>query len=350
MLFKRKSYLLIIISSLLVLAGCGGTKLAGTNDAVNASDAGGKGKYTMIFAHDHTTTSPFQTSAERFKKLVEERSEGRMEVQIYPSMQLGTSREMIEGLQLGSIQMVNLPTAGFTGFDNRFTLVDMPYLFPDEDTLWEVLDNEIGRELLDGLESQGFKGLSFYAEGFKAMTNNRLIRRPEDLKGLRIRTMNSPVIMDQYKAWGANPVPIDFGEVYNSLQQGVVEGQENPLLSIHDMKFYEVQDYMIMSEHAYLSYVNVMNKAWFDSLPEDLKKIVWDTGLEVAQEHKALMKKMNETYFKDIQSSGIKIIELTPEEKEAFRQASLPVYDEYRTKIGDLLDRTIERIGEIQNQ
>ncbi|RYD06991.1 hypothetical protein N752_01480 [Desulforamulus aquiferis] len=243
--------------------------------------------------------------------------------------------------------MTLLPTAKFGGFDQRLTMVDLPFLFPDEDVLWKVLDGEIGNEIMSGLDDIGIKGISFYAEGFKAFTSNKEIHLPQDFKGLKIRTMEAPVIMSQYKAWGANPVPIDFAEVYNSLQQGVVDGQENPYLSIHDMKFYEVQKYMTVGDHAYLSYFMSVSKKWYDSLPEDLQKLIYDTGREVAESHKGLMAEANDGYVKNIKDSGTIVYELTPEEREAFRKASEPVYDEFKDKIGaDLMDRTLKFIQE----
>ena len=343
-MFKIKSLFVLIVGLLLILAGCNSSSKSSSSSSESGSESSDDKVYTITYAHDHTTTSPFQISAEKLKKELEERSDGRFKVDIFPAMQLGTSREMIESMQMGNIQMVNLPVASFSGFDKRMQLVDMPFLFPNEDTLWEVLEGDIGAELLSGLEDVGLKGVTFVAEGYKELTNKYEIHSPEDLKGKRIRTMSSPVIMDTYKAWGANPVPIDFGEVYNSLQQNVVDGQENPLLSIHDMKFYEVQDYMMMSDHSYLSYIQVVNKDWFNSLPEDLQDILIDTTLEMAQDHKQLMAEKNKEYMENIKESGIKIVELSEEEKAAFREASQPVYDQYSDELGDILDKTVKFI------
>src|SRR5699024_5096087 len=197
------------------------------------------------------------------------------------------------------------------------------------EALWETLDGEIGRELLDLLVDMDMKGVAFYAEGWRQMTNNDPIRSPDDFKGKKIRGMNAPVILSQYKAWGANPVALDYSEIYNALQQGVVEGQENPLLSINDKKFYEVQDYLMMSDHNYLTYALYANNTWLESLPEDLQEIIWDAGIEVAVEHRDLMDEANEEYYKEITDSGIEVIESTDEETKVFREASQTVYVEY---------------------
>lgn len=347
-LLKKASWILLVLFLMGTVAGCGGGAAEAPADGGEAPADGGEAPadsgetYVLKFAHDHTTTSPFHTSALRFKELIEEGSDGRMTVEIYPSQQLGSAREMIEGMQMGTIEMTLLPTAKFGGFDQKLNIVDMPFLFPNEDVLWKVLEGDLGKEFMDGLPAIGIQGVAFYAEGFKAFTANKEIHKPEDFQGMKIRTMEAPIIMAQYKAWGANPVPIDFAEVYNSLQQKVVDGQENPLLSIHDMKFYEVQSNMIISDHAYLSYFLSASKVWLDSLPEDLQQLVWDVSLDVAQSHKQLMYEANDGYLKNIQDFGTTVTYLTDEEREAFKVASQPVYEEFRDVVGaDLLDRTL---------
>ncbi|HBT46289.1 MAG TPA: C4-dicarboxylate ABC transporter substrate-binding protein [Peptococcaceae bacterium] len=339
---------LLAVLLIAILAGCG-TQTGGSQPGGGNGLEGQNGQtYTMKLAHDMMPDTPFQQSALKFKELVEERTNGRIKVEVYPAQQLGSAREMIEGLQLGTIEGVLLPSAKFGGFDQRLTILDLPFLFPNEDVMWKVLEGPIGRELMDNLKSIGLRGVCVYAEGFKAFTNNKPIHKPEDFRGQKIRVMEAPVIVSTYKAWGANPVPIDYHEVYNALQQGVVDGHENPLLSIVAMKFYEVQKYIILSEHAYLPYVLVLSDKWFSSLPEDLQQIVFDTGLEVAQYHKQLMAEAEEGYLEEIKSSGkTTVYALTPEEKEAFRVASQPVYEEFKNVIGeDLLNRTLKAVEE----
>lgn len=345
-MFKRKNSFIIGLMLILVLV----LTTACSNDS--AKDSGGAASdsedkvYTLRYAHDHMPESPFQESAEEFKDIVEEKSDGRIKVEIYPAEQVGAGREVLEALQLGSVEMINMPVAFFAGFDIKYSLVDMPFLFPNEDVLFEALEGDIGRQLLDLSIDKDMKGIAFYAEGWRQMTNNDPIRTPEDIKGKKIRTMNAPVILSQYKAWGANPVTLDYSEVYNALQQGVVEGQENPLLSISDKKFFEVQDNLILSDHNYLSYVLYANNTWFESLPEDLQKIVEEAGVDVAKEHRVRMNEANDEYLKIITDSGIEVITLTDEERAKFREASQPVYDEFAEQFGDILDETIKFVEE----
>lgn len=338
---KTVVLLLLCLFVVGIVAGCGGgsgTSGGGTQGTQQQSQQ----KYVLKLAHDQQVASPFQQTSEYLKQLIEERSNGRIEVQIYPAQQLGSSREMIEGMQMGTIEMTLLPTAKFGGFDQRLTLVDMPFLFPNEDILWKVLDGEIGEEIMSGLPNIGIQGICFVAEGWKCFTSNEPIEGPEFFKGKKWRVMEAPIIMATYEAWGANPVPIDFAEVYNSLQQRVVDGHENPYLSIHDMKFYEVQKYITVAEHSYLSYFFSASKKWLDSLPEDLRQIVIDSTKEATQYHKGLMDEANARYLANFEKHGNIINVLSPEQREAFRVASQPVYDQFRDVIGaELLDKTL---------
>ncbi|MEA5058811.1 MAG: TRAP transporter substrate-binding protein [Clostridia bacterium] len=305
--------------------------------------------YVLKIGHDHTTTSPIQASAEEFKRLVEENSNGQISVEIYPAQQLGSSREMIESLQIGTLEAVLLPTAKFGGFDQRLNLADMPFIADSEKDFLTIFNGEIGQEAMSGLPSIGITGIAYYPEGFKAITNNvHPIVTPADLKGLKIRTMEAPIIMSMFSAWGANPVPVDFTEVYNSLQQNVVDGQENPFLSIHDMKFYEVQKYMTISNHAYLSYFLAASTSWFDALPADLQEVVRQAGIDASAFCLVKMNEANDGYLKTIKDYGVEVYELSQEERQTFKDACSSVYDDYRDVIGgDLLDRAVAQAAEL---
>jgi tripartite ATP-independent transporter DctP family solute receptor len=365
---QRKSIialLLIMILSLVLVGGCGKTEKteapAAKTDAAekDAEPAETEAEEKAVepaadatvvkFAHDHTVTSPLHIASLEFKKLIEEKSNGRYVIDIYPTQQLGSSREMIEGMQMNTIEITFLPTAKFGGFDQRLNIADMPFLFPNEDIFFEIMDGEVGQEAMSGLTDIGIKGLSYIAEGYKSITNNvRPLKTPDDLKGLKMRTMETPLIMDMFSAWGANPVPIDFSEVYNSLQQGVADGQENPYLSTHDMKFYEVQKYMTISDHAYLSYFISCSNQWWESLSKEDQDMFMDVCREVSAFTRVKMAEANDGYYKVFEESGVEIYHLTDEEKALFREAVQPVYEQYKSVIGeDLLNRAIEQADKL---
>lgn len=341
---NMKKVLALVLSMAMIVSmatACGGSK---GGDAP-AADGGAASEevYLLKVGHDHTTTSPFQAVMEEFEKSVEEKSGGRIEVEIYPAQQLGSSREMIEMEQAGQLEATLLPTAKFGGFDQRLNLADMPYLASSEQAFIDLMNGEIGAEAMSGLPEIGIQGVAFFPEGYKYITNSvKPIKSPADLNGMKIRTMEAPIIMAMFEAWGANPVPIDFSEVYNSLQQGVVDGQENPLLSIHDMKFYEVQKYMTIDTHAYLSYFFSFSSKWFESLPADLQDLLVEEVKAADVNCTKMMQEANAGFLKTIEDSGVEVYTLTDEESQAFKDACQKVYEDNRDVIGaDLLDRAV---------
>lgn len=357
---KRISWILAAVLLLACLTGCGGNgKNNNQNGAaqpqdqpkteVSAQSGTAAADYTLKFGHDHTTTSPFHVASLSFKEQVEKESGGRISVELYPSQSIGSAREMIEMMQMGTLEATLLPTAKFGGFDQRLNLADMPFLCETEEDFMSLLNGPVGAEAMAGLEDIGIKGIAYFPEGFKYITNNvRPITSPADLAGLKIRTMEAPIIMSMFKCWGANPVPIDFSEVYNSLQQKVVDGEENPLLSIHDMRFYEVQDYMTIDSHAYLSYFLSYSKSWYDSLPADLQDVVMQAGIDAKDYCQELMDEANAEYLRVIEASGTEIYTLSAEETAVFKDACQPVYEEYHDVIGgDILDRAVEEAARL---
>jgi C4-dicarboxylate-binding protein DctP len=202
-----------------------------------------------------------------------------------------------------------------------------------------VLDSATGDKLLATLDKVGLKGVTFWESGFKQFTCNNPIEQPSDFKGRKVRVMQSPIIMEQFKALSANPVPISFGETYNALQQNVVECQENPLVSITKMKFYEVQSNMIISNHAYLGYAFVYSKKWFDGLKPEFQKILVDAAREMTDFEREETAKREAGYVKTIKESGTTVTELSPEQLAGFQKATRSVHDKFADQIGkDLLD------------
>ena len=177
--------------------------------------------YTFKFAHILTTDTPAHMAAEFLAETVAEKSEGKIAIEIFPGGQLGNDTEIVEQIQVGAAHMGIPPTAKLGQFEPRMQLFDLPYIFPTPDAAYAVLDGEIGSELLATLDGQGLYGAAYWESGFKQLTNNiRPIATPEDLAGIKMRTMSSPLIIEQYETWGANPIPIAFAEVYNALEQG----------------------------------------------------------------------------------------------------------------------------------
>lgn len=289
--------------------------------------------FDFTFAHVLVESTPNAKAAIKFKEEVEKNSDGRIQINVRPAAQLGGDVEIIEQTQMNLVQIAIPPTGNLANFDSKMFLFDLPYLMPDMDAAKRVLDGEVGQELLDGLEKSNLKGINYWGAGFRNMTNNiRPITEPDDLKNIKMRTLQAPTILATYREYGANPTAMAFTEVYNGLQQGVVEGQENPLANIDSMKFYEVQKYMTLTGHAYHTYAAVMNKDAWESLPEDLQEVMknaFDVSRDYARELTAEDEKETLGRIKD----QIEIIELTDEGRQKFVDRSQAIYKEFEKNV-----------------
>lgn len=299
-------------------------------------------EFDFTFAHVLTESTPNARAAVVFKEEVEKNSSGRIQINIRPAAQLGGDVEIIEQTQMGLVHIAIPPTGNLANFNEKMYLMDLPFLLTDDASMKRVLDGEVGRELLDALEPNNLKGIAMWGAGFRHMTNSvRPITGPGDLKGIKMRTLQAPAILATYRAYGANPTAMAYTEVYNGLQQGVVEGQENPFANIYSMKFYEVQKHMTLTAHTYHTYAAVMNNQAWESLPDDLKKVIEDAmivGRDAARQYTL----EDEAKILEEIKGTIEVKELTPEGRAAFIEKSQPIYEEFRSKVTpELMDKAI---------
>ncbi len=299
------------------------------------------------YGHNYPTDSPAHMAAEVFKEEVETRSNGQMLVEIYPAMQLGSNREQLEGVQQGSIHIDLQPTAIAGNFVPEMAILDLPFVFPNEDVLWKVLDGSFGQGVMAKFEDKGIKGLGFTWTGFKQITADRPIQNISDLGGLKIRVMNSPLLLEQYSSWGSNPIPIDFGELYNALQQGVVNGEENNFWTIATQKYYEVQSDLAVTNHAPLPAVLMANKAWFDGLTEEQQGIIAEAGRKAVLKDREELGAVEDVSIETIRDYGVVFHELSDAEIQEFKDASESIYDFIREELGDeILDDLLTAVEE----
>lgn len=329
---------------ILGLVACQSGPAAPGNDS--PSDSGVT--YTVKVSHDLLDTSAQHVALQHFKELVEDKSQGRLKIDIFPNNTLGTDTEVAEYLQTGSVEAALIPTAKLSGIYPPLQVLDLPFFFPSREVLYQVLDSQEFKDLLfEPMKQLGYHGINFWESGYKQFTANKLIEQPADFKGLDIRTMESPLIISQFRLLGANPVPIDFGETYNSLQQGVVDGQENPLVSITKMKFYEVQSNMIISNHAYLAYAFLFSQSFWEKLPEDLQQIVLDAAEESVQLERQLTIDNEAGYIDTIKQSGTTVTQLSEEDIAEFMEAMLPLQEEFKSVITEaVLTKTRQLIDQ----
>lgn len=306
----------------------------------------------LKFHHDLPEDSAQHMGAERFAELVEERTNGAIDVQIFANNALGDDVEVAQQMQFGAVQAAPIPTAKLSNFAPSLQLIDLPFLFPSPEATYAFLDSDVGMDVLSDLEDSGFVGASFWESGFKQLTCNHEVTSPTDLDGRKARVMESPLLIAQFEELGATAIPIAFSETYSALQQGVVECQENPIVSILKMKFYEVQDYMMLSNHGYLGTAMIFSKVWFDGLDEETQTILLEAAREAGAYQREKSAELQEGYLKEISDAGTTtIVELTPEQIARFSEAMKPVHAQFADKIGpDLLERTYVKLDELNAQ
>jgi C4-dicarboxylate-binding protein DctP len=288
------------------------------------------------FSHVVAADTNKGKSAEYFKKLAEERTKGAVKVEVYANSVLYKDKEEMEALQLGAVQML-APTPGKFGplGVKEFEALDLPYLFDSLEDEIRVTNGPIGQGLFAKLESKGIHGLAFWNNGFKEMTSNKPLRTPADFKGQKLRIQSSKVIDAQMRAVGAIPQVMAFSEIYQGLQTGVVDGQENPTNVIYPSKLYEVQKYLTVSDHGYHGYAVIVNAKFWAGLPPDVRTALEGAMKDTATYFNASAKKENDEGLAAIRAAGkTEITVLTPDEKRAWKKAFLPVHDEMAERVG----------------
>ncbi|NWQ44596.1 DctP family TRAP transporter solute-binding subunit [Bacillus sp. EB106-08-02-XG196] len=330
-----KKLLLFLIVSILVIAGCGRPK----ESAQTSGKGGEKEVHTIRIAYLVSEEQSSHLAAVTYKEKLEKESDGRLKVELYPNGQLYASdREAIEAVQLGNIEMTIPALAPLASFNKKFLVFDLPFLFNDNKAAYKALDGELGQELLKELETNDLKGLVFAENGFRNMSNNTgAIEKPEDLKGLKFRTLENPVHTDTFKSFGANASPFAFGELYTALQQKTYDAMESPISLYYTNKFYEVQDYLTMTGHVYAATILLMNNDFYNGLPKNLQELVVKASEEYRTEQREIAQKQDVEFLEKLKENGMKVNELTAEQRELFREAAKSVYDQYVPEIGEEL-------------
>ncbi|MET4119898.1 C4-dicarboxylate-binding protein DctP [Bradyrhizobium sp. JR1.5] len=291
------------------------------------------------FSHVVATDTPKGKASEKFKELAEKYTGGKVKVEIYPNSTLYKDKEELEALQLGSVQMLAPSNSKFGPLGIReFEVFDLPYILPDLKTLRKVTEGPLGARLLKLLEPKGITGLAYWDNGFKEMSANKKLVTPADYQGVKFRIQSSRVLQAQFKALSSLPQVMAFGEVYQALQTGVVDGQENTWSNIYTQKMHEVQKYITESNHGYIGYVVIVNKKFWDDLPTDIRDQLTKAMKEATDFNNTQSQKENEDALAEIRKSGkSEIIKLTPEQDEAMRKAMEPVYKDAASRIGQPL-------------
>ena len=330
-------------AALLGTAGCGARGGGGVG-------GGGGEEYSIRLSHLTTPEIPKGMASEKFKEVLEESSEGRMTVEIYPNSELYGDEDELQALQGGSVEMIAPASAKLTDIAPQLFVLDLPFIVDSVDEVPEIIarDTTVGKAIYGNqrLADSNMKVLGLWDNGLYQTTCNKAIRTPDDLRGVRIRITPSDIIRTYWEKWGAETTPMAFAELFTALQQGVVDGQYNPYSNIESQRFYEVQGYMTITEHGYLTYPLIMNAEFFDGLPEDLQQAVTDAADEATAYNREVAVDVNQEAREVIVDAGTtEIIELSPEERQAFKDVVVPsVWNEYADVIGqDIIDELLAR-------
>ncbi len=287
----------------------------------------------------------FQVAAEKFAELVEERTNGEYKIEIFPNGTLGDEADMLSSMSMGMLDMGIVTSGPFINFSEMMGVLDMPFLFANNEEAYEILDGEIGQELLGTLEAAGLKGLAYAERGFRNVTNSvRPVNSAADLEGLKLRVMENEIYTATFNALGVNAVPMAWQEALTAMQQGTIEGQENPINVIHSYKLADEygQKYVTLDRHSYSTAIITMSLDRFNELDEATQQIFKDAAQEAAEYERAWVAEQEAGQLEDIKAAGAEVVE--EPDVDSFRAAVQSVYDQY-SQYSEYLTRIQETLA-----
>lgn len=334
---KKTFALVLIISLVTVLMG-------GCSDKKETSSFKGDAQVKIMkMTSVNTKDRALSIGLDKFGEIVTKETGGAIKVEVFSDSVLGGERQILEGVQMGSVQGGLLSTAVTGTVALRVSAFDLPFLFKDKETAFKVLDGPIGQEVLKDLPSKGVIGLGYWDSGFRNLTNSkREVKTLADMEGLKVRTMESKIHVDTWRTLGINPTPMSFNQLYTALEQKVVDGQENPYVIIKTNKLFEVQKYMTNTGHVYSSSVFVISKVFWDELTDKEKEIITKAEREARAFERQLNEKQDNDCLAELVAAGMKVSDLAPGEKDKIIQKLQQVYKEFAETIGgDFVDRLL---------
>jgi len=316
------------------MAVAGALALACATPATFAQDIKERNlKFAFSLAKDH----PLGVGAQKFSELVAQKSGGKIKVTLFPNAVLGGDPQNLSAVRGGTLDFASMATGLLAGIDKQFMVFDFPFLFGNSQEAYALSDGPVGSKLQAGLAQHGIIGLGIWDLGFRNMTNSkRPIARPEDLQGLKVRVIASPIYLDMFNTLGANPVPMTFGEVYGALESKAIDGQDNPVGVIESAKFAEVQRYLSLTRHVYTGMPVLMSKKTWDGMSEAERKIITDAANEAKQEERRIAQAKESESISSLRKT-MQVNEVTPVEMARLRQKVQPVIDKFAKEVGEPL-------------
>jgi len=279
--------------------------------------------------HGGQTGHPTHAAMVKMSELLKERTGGAVKMEVYPDRQLGEERELVEGLQLGTVDMTAVSTGPLVSFVPQVGVLDLPFLFQNSEHAYRVLDGEVGRDILNRFGGRGIVGLAFWENGWRHVTSKNPVAQPADMKGMKLRTMQNPVHIEAFRTLGAAPVPMVWGEVFTSLGQGVIDGQENPLSVIYLNSLWEVQRHVALTSHLYGPHVVLFSKRSWDRLPANVRETITAVMPEITTWQRAEVTRMDAEAVDKLKAKGMTVqaVDTAP-----FRAAAQRTYDQFKDK------------------
>ena len=298
---------------------------------------------TLKLGHIAEPDNVYGQGADYFAKLVKERSNGEIDIQVYPSSQLGNQRDLVEGLGLGTVDMTLTGTAVMGNFVPEMAVFDLPFIFRDVNHAYKALDT-VGMDMAKKGEGRGMITLAIWENGVRHMTNNaHPIKEPADMKGLKFRVMEQPVYIEMMKSLGASPTPMAMSELYTALQKGVIDGQENPLGHIATKRFNEVQKYLSLTGHTYAAEPLLVSTMAWNKLTPEQQELVRQAAIDARDWQRQLCRDMEGKFLQQIKDAGTTAVN-EDVDKEAFAKATRPVWDVYAKRFGDANIKAIQNV------
>lgn len=317
----------------------------GEQQAVNVkADAPRQPAVVLRFGHNTPEDSALHKASLKFAQIVNQKTQGKVVIEVYPAQQLGNDHQMVEMARKGELDIILTPTAKMSVPVPSMQYADLPFLFPSRADAYEMLDGEPGKMLLQDLNSIGLHGVAFWENGFKHFTGNRAFLSPDDFKNTKIRVMKSRIIMEQFRSFGAEPIPIDFHATKQALADGVVDGEENPLIAIYSMGFHEVQSDLVLSNHAFLGYVLSISSKTMNRLPYDVQKVLLDTAIEVTPWERIETQKKEAELIEKIKQAGTRVHLLSEEQRAVFAHKTEKIASQFEGIVGTALISKTEEL------
>ncbi|MCG6657959.1 TRAP transporter substrate-binding protein [Halomonas campisalis] len=309
------------------------------------------GSHTIRMGIGLSETSPQYISSRYFGDILEQRTDGRITVNVFPNSQLGDDVQMMEMLQTGTLDMTYPSSSAATTYVSELAAFDLPFLLPSREAAIAVMHSEVAQGMLDAFEDTGIKALTFSENGYRQLSNSaRPVTSPQDVagldvRGLTVRTMENPVHLAIWEALGANPTPMAFGELFSAMEQGVVDGQENPWSTILTSNFNEVQDYGTETRHVYTPFIMMMSERTWNRLDPAYQALVQEAARQSAEYEIQLSAEYDDWSRSQLEERGMQITRLDDEQIAAFQEAVQPVYEEWSPRIGEDLIAEIQAIA-----